>query len=289
MKIVRISMTLAVVLGAAMATFVGCTADELPPDKPTGGSSSSGSSSGVPTNCGDGKLDMDETCDDGNNAGNDGCTQCVVDECYTCTAEAGQLSTCTFAAAATACQGTKVCNDSGACVECVDATQCGGGFCYQNACHKCDDGTKNGDETDVDCGGANCGDCADGKACGVGDDCTSTFCADSVCCAEACDGECVSCNIAGSEGVCDFVAKYTTDNSDGMGGTCDGTKVCNGSGGCSGAVGEPCTGPTQCASAKCGDPDADGMKTCVKSAGEPCTMNGECQSNVCDPGTMMCM
>lgn len=287
MKIVRASMTLAVLLGAAFANFVGCTADEPPPDNPTGGTGSS-SSSGMATTCGDGKLDMNETCDDGNNSPNDGCTDCAVDACYTCTSEAGALSTCSFAAAGEACESTKVCDGAGACVECIDNAQCAGGYCYQNACAKCDDTIMNGDETDVDCGGANCSTCADGKTCGVGGDCTSTFCADGFCCGEACDGACVACNIAGSEGVCDFVPKYDTDSSDGMGGTCDGTKVCNGAGLCSGALGQMCTGPTQCASAKCGDPDGDTMKTCVKNTGEPCTDNNECFSGTCDPGTMTC-
>lgn len=50
------------------------------------------------------------------------------------------------------------------------------------------DGTKNGAETDVDCGGA--GDaprCADGKACATGDDCASKVCKDKVCQAPADD------------------------------------------------------------------------------------------------------
>jgi len=44
----------------------------------------------------------------------------------------------------------------------------------------CADGFANGDETDVDCGGS-CGDCANGLACGVGSDCTSSFCGGGIC------------------------------------------------------------------------------------------------------------
>lgn len=46
------------------------------------------------------------------------------------------------------------------------------------------DGTKNHDETDVDCGGASAPKCADGKACGADADCANAFCkADTKICA----------------------------------------------------------------------------------------------------------
>jgi len=43
------------------------------------------------------------------------------------------------------------------------------------------DGTKNGDETDVDCGGSRIEKCADGKGCLEGGDCASGVCKSSVC------------------------------------------------------------------------------------------------------------
>jgi hypothetical protein len=233
---------------------------------------------------------MNEACDDGNNAGNDVCTGCAMDECYDCTAVAEQLSTCSFATSGIACQSTKVCNGQGQCVECVDDAQCNGGYCYQNACAKCDDATKNGDETDTDCGGGHCNKCENAKTCGVTTDCNSMFCVDGVCCAEACDGACLACNIAGSEGTCDVIAKYAEDPIYGAGESCkeaDG-KVCNGAGVCAAALGQPCQGPAGCASLKCGDPDGDGNKTCVKNVGETCVDNAECFTNMCDPGTMTC-
>jgi hypothetical protein len=289
MNKVRASMTLVVLLGAGLANFVGCTADEPPPDKTS--SSGMGTSSGVATTCGDGKLDMGEACDDGNNTGEDGCTECATDECYDCTADGGQLSTCTFAASATACQSTKVCDGAGTCVECVADMQCGGGFCYQNACHKCDDTMKNGDETDADCGGANCGPCAQGKTCAAATDCMSTFCADGVCCADACDGACLACNISGSEGTCDVIAKYAPDPVYGTGMSCteaDG-KICSGGGVCLLALGQTCMSPASCASLKCVDPTGGMNKVCVKTTGDACTMNEECFNNMCDPGTMKCL
>jgi hypothetical protein len=41
----------------------------------------------------------------------------------------------------------------------------------------CSDGVQDGDETDTDCGGANCTACADGKHCLVNADCVSNNCA----------------------------------------------------------------------------------------------------------------
>lgn len=291
MNMVRASVTLLVLLGAALINFAGCTADDPPDDEATGGAGG-GSSSGMSTTCGDGKLDASETCDDGNNSDLDGCTDCAVDECYTCTNEAGQLSTCGLAAAATACQDTKVCNATGKCVDCVDDTQCNGGYCNQELCAKCDDGMKNGDETDQDCGGMHCGKCANAKACSIAGDCTSTFCVDGVCCGDACDGACQSCNIAGSEGSCDLIPKYSEDTSYGMGESClaaDG-EACNGGGTCAKAYGQMCSGPAQCASTKCADPTGGMNKVCLKDIGEACTANEECFSKMCDTGaTMKCL
>ncbi|HVW25087.1 MAG TPA: hypothetical protein VHC69_06925 [Polyangiaceae bacterium] len=45
----------------------------------------------------------------------------------------------------------------------------------------CTDTVKNGDETDVDCGGSKCAKCQNGKKCGAGADCVSTLCTGGVC------------------------------------------------------------------------------------------------------------
>lgn len=259
-----------------------------------GSGGNSGGGGGDAMTCGNGVLEAGEACDDGNNSPNDGCTNCLVDECFKCIAAPGQLSICIAAGSETPCQSTRVCNGSGACVDCVDGTQCNGGYCYQNVCVKCDDLQKNGDESDVDCGGAHCGKCADGKFCIVGNDCNSTFCVDGRCCADACDGACQACNIVGSEGTCDLVLQYGEDTNyieSGSAASCvaaDG-EACNGGGTCAKAVGHTCTTPAHCASLKCADNDLDGMKTCVKATGESCTANGECYTNMCDPGTMTCL
>jgi beta-glucosidase len=46
----------------------------------------------------------------------------------------------------------------------------------------CTDGTKNGAETDVDCGGGTCPDCVDGRICSVNGDCTGNNCVSGTCC-----------------------------------------------------------------------------------------------------------
>jgi hypothetical protein len=45
----------------------------------------------------------------------------------------------------------------------------------------CSDKVKNGDEADVDCGGASCGKCADTKQCSAPSDCESGVCTSGVC------------------------------------------------------------------------------------------------------------
>ncbi len=70
----------------------------------------------------------------------------------------------------------------------------------------CDDGVRNGAETDVDCGGT-CPPCAVGKVCIIATDCQSSNCAGSVCedacptqvgtCTSPCDGTACASSING--------------------------------------------------------------------------------------------
>jgi hypothetical protein len=69
---------------------------------------------------------------------------------------------------------------------CVTHADCGTAYCDpQKVCADrpaaCMDRTKNGTETDVDCGGNECLRCGDGKACSIDDDCASGFCANGQC------------------------------------------------------------------------------------------------------------
>ncbi|APR85895.1 Tryptophan synthase alpha chain [Minicystis rosea] len=95
---------------------------------------------------------------------------------YTCGDDGPKAS---YAAAGTTC-GAKFCDGVGACVECVVDANCGAApaYCNANACASCTDNTKNGDETDVDCGGAHCLKC-NGEACGSPTECKSASCVGS--------------------------------------------------------------------------------------------------------------
>jgi hypothetical protein len=74
--------------------------------------------------------------------------------------------------------------DGGDCVECLTSDQCPGdaNVCNPdtNLCEDlCANGAVDGNETDVDCGGADCAPCANGLACVVFGDCAGAFCDDT--------------------------------------------------------------------------------------------------------------
>jgi hypothetical protein len=80
------------------------------------------------------------------------------------------------------CDALKTCKVAGDCSTgvCLDKGQ---GLMCQPAAP--DDGVKNGDETDVDCGGTKAPKCADTKACKSRSDCTSDVCTANACVAPA--------------------------------------------------------------------------------------------------------
>jgi hypothetical protein len=138
-----------------------------------------------------------------------------------------------------------VCSDASpsTCVTCNEDGDCGpGGHCYENACFRCDDGVENGDELEVDCGGA-CPQCL-GLPCSTPQDCKSGFCADGRCCKGACSDICTRCDL---DGDCKYIEKYQPDNAP----ECLGGMVCDGGGGCRIDDGFQCVDPSQCASFNC--------------------------------------
>ncbi|AKU95378.1 Tryptophan synthase alpha chain [Labilithrix luteola] len=66
---------------------------------------------------------------------------------------------------------------------CVRDTDCLGGSCDNKVCKtpNCSDGTTNGLETDVDCGGNTCAKCTTGKKCTGSNDCQSGICTNQTC------------------------------------------------------------------------------------------------------------
>jgi len=184
-------------------------------------------------------------------------------------------------------EGGKVCNGKGQCVECVDNFHCGTwpNYCDASHCYACNDGIKNGDETDIDCGGDHCGNCEQGKTCNGLWDCQSAFCVDGVCCDEPCGTVCWACNLPSAPGNCSPSPKYAEDANAASGQLClhSEGKACN-SGVCRGAVGTQCADLTECASLQCTDNNNDGKLECVKDVGDPCTMAVECINYICTDG-----
>nr|MBA3500495.1 hypothetical protein [Deltaproteobacteria bacterium] len=95
----------------------------------------------------------------------------------------------------------------------------------------CTDGIKNGQETDVDCGGS-CDGCANGKVCSTGPDCENGICTGGACVASTCsdgvkNGTELDVDCAGSCGVGTCKAGQTcTDNTQCQSQMCAGTNVC---------------------------------------------------------------
>ncbi|MGI9020451.1 MAG: hypothetical protein ACR2G3_07060 [Solirubrobacterales bacterium] len=156
----------------------------------------------------------------------------------------------------------------GACgTACALGQTCVDGVC--TAPPSCADAVKNGQETDVDCGGPTCAKCADGKACLTGSDCQSGVCAGNVCVAATCaDG---------------FKNGQETDVDCG-GGTCPGCtsgQACLAgsdcqSGCCSNSVcRDTQTDPNNCGA--CGQACSANNMTSVTCSGGVCT-------GVCSPG-----
>jgi hypothetical protein len=118
-----------------------------------------------------------------------GCT--VAGDCQSgiCTAGLCAASSCTDGIK----NGTETGVDcGGSCAtHCANGIACGvngdctSGFCNPTthlcAAASCTDGSKNGTETDVDCGGGACPACGSGKTCSVNGDCSSGNCTGGVC------------------------------------------------------------------------------------------------------------
>ncbi|MBA2661195.1 MAG: hypothetical protein H0U74_02810 [Bradymonadaceae bacterium] len=134
----------------------------------------------------------------------------------------------------------------------------------------CQDNKKNGDETDVDCGGTSCPGCAKGAKCQAASDCA----------ARSEVGEWSTCEPANNETCSSAGVKFQKVTS----ATCNGDKVCAH---VTEDVSKPCVldvEGTECA------PFAEGSWTdCTKSEIDPCSTAGHRErvnsSNLCQSGT----
>ena len=212
------------------------------------------------------------------------CDDCVIgDDCNTaadCESNFCGTGKCTACNADAQCAGAEYCS-AGVCIpdlptgapcgngeqcltnNCVDGVCCGAAMC--GTCEACNIMGSQGTcelvgagQTDDTCNmaGKQCdaaGACKSilGAACGVAANCLSNFCVDGVCCNNACNVACRSCNIGGSVGACSNLT-----------GGVDDTFPAN-----------VCVGVNSCAAG-----------TCKKDNGQTCTMGAECVSGNCLDG-----
>lgn len=137
---------------------------------------------------------------------------------------------------------------------------------------RCEDGVKNADESDVDCGGTTCQRCGGGKGCGGAVDCAASApaCVDGACCQSLCEAQCMGCD---SSGLCAFLPPGTPES------TCPSNQVCGPPGvPCVGKAGAACSIHEKCLSGVCNI----GAQTCAKSAsGKPCNTTSDCAAGTC--------
>ncbi len=186
------------------------------------------------------------------------------------------------------------------CVECLENAHCPAGHTCEvgNVCSRCDDGVKNGDESDVDCGGS-CPLCQ--GTCNVDADCPDGYCWKGVCvsCHDGiqngdesgvdCGGwetHCLHCLGMNCSGGGDWIcASNNCENFSCCPAVCPICTNCEPSGAC-----EPI--PPGFADSFSKDPAAictdnfrcNGQGKCLLIPGQPCTQNSECVYDICVNG-----
>ncbi|MDC0719852.1 hypothetical protein [Nannocystis bainbridge] len=239
----------------------------------TTGPATDGTATTSDTTSGDTTLDTTSTTGPG---GCQDASDCP-DEASECHAPACELGVCdevSLPPGATCAAG--VCDGEGTCVDCLVALDCPmGQLCVAQHCvpPTCDDGAKNGMETDLDCGGPVCSPCAPDSDCEDDGDCASGVCTGQVCQAAACD---------------DGVANGSESDVD-CGGDCP---PCGAGDGCDDDLdcqSQVCT-LQLCQSPNCGDAKLNGQETDVDCGGptcpkcqdgESCQTGADCSSGVC--------
>lgn len=111
----------------------------------------------------------------------------------------------------------------------------------------------------------------DGAACQSSVECSSTFCADGVCCNSACTGSCDRCNLPNLSGTCSPAPANDPGSP-----VCPPAVVCNGTlPDCPITCSSGCPANTYCSGMYC---------AAKKTPGAPCGAAGECLSNFCVDG-----
>lgn len=167
----------------------------------------------------------------------------------------------------------------------TDTISLNDGYCYQAVCISCADAFRNGEETDVDCGGPDCTPCADGLDCHIDGDCLNGHCVEGICCNNICDAVCYSCKLPGSIGQCTAVPVNQPDDNPAPAEKCTNPSLCDGKGNCKLMLNEPCTSPSECLSGYCFAP----LSICKIDEGDPCEGNASnCYTSSCDMVTKLC-
>ncbi len=166
--------------------------------------------------------------------------------------------------------------------ECNAGVDCKSGICEGEVCTapRPDDGVKNGDESDTDCGGTAPA-CADGKTCLSAADCTSKVCTSGTCQPPKPDdgvknGDESDTDCGGSQ---TGAPRCATDKGCTVSDDCD-SRVCD-------AGKKTCNAPTATDATKNGDEsdvDCGGSSTGAPrcAAGLSCNAHGDCASDGCD-------
>lgn len=172
----------------------------------------------------------------------------------------------------------RFCDGTGQCVQCNFSVNCNGGTCVNHECYpaECGDSIKNGDESDIDCGGPVCPPCGTDQGCLAKSDCQSKVCIAGTCRAPTC---------------MDMTANGDETDVDCGGPTCTkcaDTKKCLVAGDCISGV---CMDGV-CQVPKCTDGVENGSETDLDcgagcpgcAAGKSCNANLDCASEVCRNG-----
>lgn len=169
------------------------------------------------------------------------------------------------------------CKQSGA--ECAGNEECATATCRDGKCMDpgCNDGVRNGSETDKDCGGG-CPGCSPGQSCLVASDCASGVCTDQACqepkCSDGVTNGAEACDDGGDSATCDA----------------DCTPQRCGDGYINEAANEECDDDNNvddddcsnaCDKARCNDEKRNANETAVDCGGgcEPCTAGQACITN----------
>ncbi len=199
---------------------------------------------------------------------------------------------------------------------CTTGDDCRTGVCIGASCQAATntDGVRNGDETDVDCGGSAGPKCAAGKSCATDSNCASGACVDFKCAGDAVQGcggplgqpRCPDGHLCGDgfdceSGICENAKCKPGGGADGVKNNGETDIDCGGPHPHKCAEGQGCIGPADCQSgacidSKCGpstyddnimngnetDVDCGGPGAPKKCAvGKSCIEHSDCQSNGC--------